>query len=204
MHPRQLHKVGCFWVTCHQWVQSFLSKKLYWVAVVHPSKCLYRCVLSQLFAVSSVHVCNSTQKYCTCWYQWVALPLRLLLSYPGMVAWIMPVGLMKIEKEKKITLRNFVQRSCKNIEQKCFIYHQMYHGDWESHRECLINTCINGWRHGIEYTQVQKLNNLLQKCTYVQPSINYFHKTAAGAVLFTGLPPLNLKSVSQYSIPHGR
>ena len=25
----------------------------------------------------------------------------------------------------------------KNIEQKCFIYHQMYHGDWESHRECL-------------------------------------------------------------------
>ena len=71
----------------------------------------------------------------------------------------------------------------------------------ESHRECLINTCINGWRHGIEYTQVQKLSNLSQKCTYVQPSIIYFHKTAAGAVLFTGLPPFNLKSVSQYSIP---
>ena len=92
----------------------------------------------------------------------------------------------------------------KNIEQKCFIYHQMYHGDWESHRECLINTCINGWRHGMEYTQVQKLSNLLQKCTYVQISIHYFHKTATGAVLFTGLPPFNLKSVSQYSIPHGR
>ena len=27
-----------------------------------------------------------TQKYCTCWHQWVALLLRLLLSYPGMVA----------------------------------------------------------------------------------------------------------------------
>ena len=101
-------------------------------------------------------------------------------------------------------MHNFVQCSCKNIEQKCFIYHQMYHGDWESHRECLINTCINGWRHRIEYTQVQKLSNLLQKCTYVQISINYFHKTATGAVLFTGLPPFNLKSVSQYSIPHGR
>ena len=29
----------------------------------------------------------------------------------------------------------------------------------------LINTCINGWRHRIEYTQVQKLSNLLPKCT---------------------------------------
>ena len=57
---------------------------------------------------------------------------------------------------------------------------------------------------GIEYTQVQKLNNLLQKCTYVQTSINYFHKTAARAGLFTVLPPFNLKSVSQYSTPHGR
>ncbi len=101
-------------------------------------------------------------------------------------------------------MHNFVQCSCKNIEQKCFIYHQIYHGDWKSHRECLINTCINGWRHGIEYTQVQKLSNLLQKCTYVQISVNYFHKTATGAVLFTGLPPFNMKSVSQYSIPHGR
>ena len=101
-------------------------------------------------------------------------------------------------KRKNITLQNIAQCSCKNIEQRCFIYHQMYHGDWESHRECLINTCINGWRHGIEYTQVQKLSNLLQKCTYVQISINYFHKTATGAVLFTGLPPFNLKSVSQY------
>ena len=34
---------------------------------------------------------------------------------------------MKIEKEKNVTLDNFVQCSCKNIEQKCFIYHQMYH-----------------------------------------------------------------------------
>ena len=144
-----------------------------------------------------------TQKYCTCWYQWVALLLRLLLSYPGMVAWITRVGLMKIEKEKNVKLHNFVQCSCKNIEQK-FIYHRMYHGDWESRRECLINTCINGWRHGIEYTQVQKLSNLLQGYTYVQISINYFHETATGAVLFTGLPPFNLKSVSQYSIPHGR
>ena len=38
-----------------------------------------------------------TQKYCTCWYQWVALLLQLLLSYPGMVAWITRVGLMKIK-----------------------------------------------------------------------------------------------------------
>ena len=28
-----------------------------------------------------------------------------------------------------VTLHNFVQCSCKNIEQKCFIYHQIYHGD---------------------------------------------------------------------------
>ena len=41
-----------------------------------------------------------TQKYCTCWYQWVALLLRLLLSYPDVVAWITRVGLMKIEKKK--------------------------------------------------------------------------------------------------------
>ena len=113
-------------------------------------------------------------------------------------------GINEDWKRKNVTLHNFVQCSCTNIEQKCFIYHQMYHGDWESHRECLINTCINGWRHGIEYTPVQKLSNLLQKCTYVQISINYFHKTATGAVLFTGLPPFNLKSVSQRSIPHGR
>ena len=32
--------------------------------------------------------------------QWVALLLRLLLSYPGMVAWITRVWLMKTEKEK--------------------------------------------------------------------------------------------------------
>ena len=54
-----------------------------------------------------------TQKYCTCWYQGVALLLRLLLSYPG----------------NKFTLHNFVLWSCKTIEQKCFIYHHMYHGD---------------------------------------------------------------------------
>ena len=41
----------------------------------------------------------------------------------------MRVGLMKIKKEKNVTLHNFVQCSCKNIEQKCFIYHQIYHGD---------------------------------------------------------------------------
>ena len=113
-------------------------------------------------------------------------------------------GINEDKKGKNVTLHNFVQCSCKNIEQKCFIYHQIYRGDWKSHRECLINTCINGRRHGIAYTQVQKLSNLLQKCTYVQISINYFHKTATGAVLFTGLPPFNLKSVSQCSIPHGR
>ena len=114
---------------------------------------------------------------------------------------------MKIKKETMslcIILYNARVVYGPGIQQKCFIYHQMYHGDWESHRECLINTCINGWRHGIEYTQVQKLSNLLQKCTYVQISVNYFHKTATGAVLFTGLPPFNMKSVSQYSIPHGR
>ena len=70
-------------------------------------------------------------------------------------------GINEDWKRKYFTLHNFGQRSCKNIEQKCFIYHQMYHGDWLSHRECLINTCINGWRQGIVYTQVQKLSNLL-------------------------------------------
>ena len=71
-----------------------------------------------------------TQKYCTCWYQWVALLLRLLLSYPGIVAWITRVGLMKIKKGKNVTLHNFVQCSCKNIEQKCFIYHQIIISWW--------------------------------------------------------------------------
>ena len=30
---------------------------------------------------------------------------------------------------KNVTLHNCVQCSCKNTEQRCFIYHQMYHGD---------------------------------------------------------------------------
>ena len=143
-----------------------------------------------------------TQKYCTCWYQWESM-LVSMLSYPGMVAWITRVGLMKIKKEKNshcVILYNArvkILNKSAPFTTKCILA-------TESHRECLINTCINGWRHGIEYTQVQKLSNVLQKCTYVQPSINYFHKTAAGAVLFTGLPPFNLKSVSQYSIPHRR
>ena len=37
-------------------------------------------------------------------------------------------GLMKYWKRKNVTY-NFVQGLCKNTEQKCFIYHQMYHGD---------------------------------------------------------------------------
>ena len=111
----------------------------------------------------------------------------------------------EVLKKKKISRCIILYNAgVKNIEQKCIIYPQMYHGAYESHRECLINTCINGWRHGIEYTQAQKLSNLLQKCTYVQTSINYFHKTAAGAGLFTVLPLFNLKTVSQYSTPHGR
>ena len=51
---------------------------------------------------------------------------------------------LKNKKNKNVTLHKFVQCSCKSIEQKCFIYHQMYHGVYESHKECLINTCING------------------------------------------------------------
>ena len=38
-------------------------------------------------------------------------------------------GISEDEKIKNVTLHNFVQCSCKNIEQKCFICHQMYHGD---------------------------------------------------------------------------
>ena len=34
-----------------------------------------------------------------------------------------------LKKKEEVTLHNLVQCSCKNIEQKCFIYHQMYHGD---------------------------------------------------------------------------
>ena len=34
-----------------------------------------------------------------------------------------------LKKKKNVTLHNFVQCSLKNIEQKGFIYHQMYHGD---------------------------------------------------------------------------
>ena len=50
----------------------------------------------------------------------------VLLRYGGLIT---RVGLIKFKKEKNITLHNFVQCSCKNIEQKCFIYHQIYHGD---------------------------------------------------------------------------
>ena len=54
-------------------------------------------------------------------------------------------GINKVLKKKRnVTLQNSVQCSCKNIEQKCFIYHQMYHSVKESHRECLVNNCING------------------------------------------------------------
>ena len=38
-------------------------------------------------------------------------------------------GINEVLKRKNVTLHNFVQCLCKNIEQKCFIYHQMYHGD---------------------------------------------------------------------------
>ena len=38
-------------------------------------------------------------------------------------------GINEDQKRKNVTLHNFVQCSCKNIEQKCFIYHQIYHGD---------------------------------------------------------------------------
>ena len=38
-------------------------------------------------------------------------------------------GINELLKKKNVTLHNFVQCLCKNIEQKCFIYHQMYHGD---------------------------------------------------------------------------
>ena len=38
-------------------------------------------------------------------------------------------GINEDQKRKKFTLHNLVQCSCKHIEQKCFIYHQMYHGN---------------------------------------------------------------------------
>ena len=38
-------------------------------------------------------------------------------------------GINEVLKKKNMTLHNFLQCLCKNIEQKCFIYHQMYHGD---------------------------------------------------------------------------
>ena len=35
----------------------------------------------------------------------------------------------EVLKKTNVTLHNFVQCLCKNIELKCFIYQQMYHGD---------------------------------------------------------------------------
>ena len=35
----------------------------------------------------------------------------------------------KTKQQQNGTLHNFVQCSCKTIEQNCFIYHKMYHGD---------------------------------------------------------------------------
>ena len=37
-------------------------------------------------------------------------------------------GINEVLKRKNVTLHNFVQCSCENTEQKCFIYHQLYHG----------------------------------------------------------------------------
>ena len=54
-------------------------------------------------------------------------------------------GINEVLKKKKMSPCIILYNACVKIfEQKCFIYHQMYHGDYESHRECLINTCING------------------------------------------------------------
>ena len=39
--------------------------------------------------------------------------LAAAVVLPSMVAWITRVGLMKIKKEKNVTLHNFVQCSCK-------------------------------------------------------------------------------------------
>ena len=37
-------------------------------------------------------------------------------------------GINEVVKRKNVTLHNFVHCPCKNTEQKCFIYHQLYHG----------------------------------------------------------------------------
>ena len=51
-------------------------------------------------------------------------------------------GISEVLKRKNVTLHNFVQCSCKNIEQ---VFHLPPNVSWcLSHRECLISTGING------------------------------------------------------------
>ena len=71
-----------------------------------------------------------------------ALAAGVVLSRYGGLNYVCEIN--ELLKKKNVTLHNFVQCLCKYIEQKCFIYHQMCHGVEENHRECVINTCING------------------------------------------------------------
>ena len=52
----------------------------------------------------------------------VVLPRYGGLNYAGGINEVLKI------KNKNVMLHDFVHCSCKNIEQKCFIYHQMYHG----------------------------------------------------------------------------
>ena len=61
-------------------------------------------------------------------HQWVALLLQLGVVLPRYGGLNYARGINEVLKRKNVTLHNFVQCSCENTEQKCFIYHQLYHG----------------------------------------------------------------------------
>ena len=57
-----------------------------------------------------------------------ALAAGVVLSRCGGLNYARGINEVLKIKNKNVMLHDFVQCSCKNIEQKCFIYHQMYHG----------------------------------------------------------------------------
>ena len=58
-----------------------------------------------------------------------ALAAAVVLPRYGGLNYACGINGKRRKKRRNVTLHNFVQCSCKNIEQECFIYHQMYHGE---------------------------------------------------------------------------
>ena len=63
---------------------------------------------------------------------WCRSLMHVLIKHSMWLSWSPEINEVL---KNNVMLHNFVQCSCKNIEQKCFIYHQMYHtfgGKWST------------------------------------------------------------------------